>query len=135
MIYQKYKLTYHEQWGRVVRLRKTLDKYEFAEDRNFEITIDAFYKFFHTVLSHMRDWLIKSSDTKQFIDEAIRQDQWLSLCRDIANNQKHQRLLGMSPRIILLMQDLEYLLQSQNTTARLMARLVLAYRFGSLERL
>jgi len=93
---QKYDSPYKEQWGRIIRLRKQLDRFAVADDTNFEEAVDAFTSFYIQCY-HLRDWLIQSGfDTKE-VDKYVLSDRWLTLCRDMANTQKHQKITHYKP--------------------------------------
>ncbi len=87
----KYKIVYEEQFNRIKRLKKNIEQFSIATDNNFEEAIDTFTSFFIQCY-HLRDWIIKSGFDKNFIDDFISQNIWLSLCRDLANKQKHQSI-------------------------------------------
>lgn len=93
----KYTHPYIEQWNRLVRLRRKLDEYSEASDDNFEEALDAFTSFIIQCY-HLRDWLIKSGYSQISIDHAIQNDTYLSLCRDLANTQKHQKIDRYTPK-------------------------------------
>ena len=93
----KYKSPYQEQLGRVKRLRKDIERFSVATDENFETALDAFTSFFIQCY-HMRDWLIKSGFGKIAVDHFIERSTWLSLCRDLANKQKHQKIDRYKPQ-------------------------------------
>ena len=92
----KYKTPYEEQFNRIKRLRKNIEQFSAATDDNFENAIDAFTSFFIQCY-HLRDWLISSGYEQSIIDTFIRQNTWLSLCRDLANKQKHQEIKRYKP--------------------------------------
>lgn len=87
---KKYLLPHEEQFARVVRLNKGLQKYSSATDENFEEAIDAFTSFFIQCY-HLVDWLKGSGYTKEVIFDFIKKSPYLSLCHDLANGQKHQK--------------------------------------------
>lgn len=93
---QKYNSPYEEQQARILRLRKQLDQFTIADGSNFEDAVDAFTSFFIQCY-HLRDWLIQRGTDKKKINKEILQDRWLSLCRDIANTQKHQKITQYEP--------------------------------------
>lgn len=84
-------LPYQEQLDRIKRLKEDIDKFSIATDDNFEKAIDAFTSFFIQCY-HLRDWLVQSRYMKRDVDNFISQDIWLSLCRDLANTQKHREI-------------------------------------------
>jgi len=92
----KYKKPYQEQWNRVRRLRKSIDQFANATDENFEDAVDSFTSFFIQCY-HLRDWLIKSGFSQVSVDNHIKKHTWLSLCRDLANTQKHQEIDRYKP--------------------------------------
>lgn len=93
----KYKSPYEEQLERVKRLRKDIERFSVATDENFEIALDAFTSFFIQCY-HVRDWLIKSGVDHSVVDNFITRSTWLSLCRDLANKQKHQKIDRYKPQ-------------------------------------
>ncbi|MDP2641527.1 MAG: hypothetical protein Q8P39_03325 [Candidatus Yanofskybacteria bacterium] len=93
----KYKLPCQEQFSRVKRLRKDIERFSVATDENFETALDSFTSFFIQCY-HMRDWLIKSGFRQIAIDNFIERSAWLSLCRDLANKQKHQKIDRYKPQ-------------------------------------
>lgn len=93
----KYKKPYQEQFNRVKRLRNSIEQFAAATDDNFENAIDAFTSFFIQCY-HLRDWLIKSSFDQLSVDNFIARNTWLSLCRDLANKQKHQKIDRYKPQ-------------------------------------
>jgi len=92
----KYKKPYEEQFNRIVRLRKNLDAYTKITDGNFEEAVDKCTSFFIQCY-HLRDWLIKSGVSKSAVDSFVRGKLCLSLCRDMANKQKHQSIDRYKP--------------------------------------
>jgi len=93
----KYETPYIEQWNRIIRLRKALNSYEIATSDNFEDALDSFTSFIIQCY-HLRDWLIKSGYDQKQIDDQIQNNTYLSLCRDLANTQKHQEIDRYKPR-------------------------------------
>ncbi|MEK7213880.1 MAG: hypothetical protein AAB637_02090 [Patescibacteria group bacterium] len=87
----KYKSPYEEQLQRIKRLRKNINQFADATDENFEDAIDAFTSFFIQCY-HLRDWLIRSGYNQSQVDFCIQNNTWLSLCKNLANKQKHQKL-------------------------------------------
>ncbi len=94
---KKYDKPYIEQWNRLVRLRKKLDDYSVATDDNYEEALDVFTSFIIQCY-HLRDWLIRSGYNKEGVDHIIQNDAFLSLCRDLANTQKHQKIDRYTPK-------------------------------------
>ncbi|MEK7540880.1 MAG: hypothetical protein AAB529_01415 [Patescibacteria group bacterium] len=92
----KYKFPYQEQYNRISRLRDELNLYTVATDKNFEIALDKFTSFFIQCY-HLRDWIINSGYLKSKVDKFVRSNTYLSLCRDLANNQKHQKITKYVP--------------------------------------
>lgn len=86
----KYSFPWQEQFNRIKRLRNSLKNYENSADSNFEDGVDAFTSFFIQCY-HLSDWLVKSGQNKDLVWEFIKKSQWLSLCRNLANTQKHQK--------------------------------------------
>lgn len=93
----KYKRPYIEQWNRIVRLRRELNKYSIASGNNFEDAVDAFTSFIIQCY-HLRDWLIKSDYNGKAVYKLILDDAYLSLCKDLANTQKHQKIDKYIPK-------------------------------------
>lgn len=93
----KYIFPYQEQLDRIKRLEEDLKRFSIASDDNFENAIDAFTSFFIQCY-HLRDWLVESRYTRRDIDIFISQSPYLSLCRDIANKQKHKNIDKYEPQ-------------------------------------
>ncbi|MCK9578056.1 hypothetical protein M0R01_01010 [bacterium] len=93
----KNKLPYNEQLDRVKRLRDDLNRFSVATDENFNMAIDAFTSFFIQCY-HLKDWLIDSRYGRIDIDIFVSRSPSLSLCRDIANTQKHKKLDKYEPQ-------------------------------------
>ncbi len=87
----KNQLPYQEQLDRIKRLKEDFERFSIATDDNFEKAIDAFTSFFIQCY-HLRDWLMESRYDRRDIDIFISKSAWLSLCRDIANKQKHKKI-------------------------------------------
>ncbi|MFA5080814.1 MAG: hypothetical protein WC472_04320 [Candidatus Paceibacterota bacterium] len=90
-------LPYKEQLDRVKRLMEDIKRFSVATDDNFESAVDAFTSFFIQCY-HLRDWLIDSRYGRADIDIFIAKSPILSLCRDIANTQKHKRIDKYEPQ-------------------------------------
>ncbi|MFA5012969.1 MAG: hypothetical protein WC520_00175 [Candidatus Paceibacterota bacterium] len=90
-------LPYREQLDRIVRLKEDIMRFSVATDDNFENAIDAFTSFFIQCY-HLRDWLIQSRYGRVDIDIFISKSAWLSLCRDMANKQKHREIDKYDPQ-------------------------------------
>jgi hypothetical protein len=90
-------LPYKEQLDRIKRLRDDIKRFSVANDDNFEGAIDAFTSFFIQCY-HLRDWLIDSRYGRIDIDIFVSKSPTLSLCRDIANTQKHKRIDKYEPQ-------------------------------------
>jgi len=90
-------LPYQEQLDRIKRLKKEIDVFSVATDDNFEKAIDAFTSFFIQCY-HLRDWLVESRYNRRDIDIFISQSTFLSLCRDMANKQKHKTIDKYEPQ-------------------------------------
>lgn len=90
-------LPYQEQLNRIKRLEQDIRRFSVATEDNFESAIDAFTSFFIQCY-HLKDWLIESRynrrDVNLFIDNSVP----LSLCRDIANKQKHKKIDQYEPK-------------------------------------
>jgi hypothetical protein len=90
-------LPYQEQLNRIKRLEQDIKRFSVATEDNFESAIDAFTSFFIQCY-HLKDWLIESRynrrDVNLFIDNSVP----LSLCRDIANKQKHKKIDQYEPK-------------------------------------
>lgn len=94
---RKYDVPFLEQLNRILRLRKSLDKFSFATNDNFETAVDAFTSFFIQCY-HLSDWLFQSGFNKNSVYQFIDNNKWLSLCKDMANNQKHQKITHYKPK-------------------------------------
>jgi hypothetical protein len=92
----KYESPYQEQYNRVFRLKKELERYAIASSENFEIALDKFTSFFIQCY-HLRDWIINSGYSKRKIDKFIEANTYLSICKDLANRQKHQKITRYKP--------------------------------------
>ncbi|MDD5569487.1 MAG: hypothetical protein PHG23_03710 [Candidatus Pacebacteria bacterium] len=90
-------LPYQEQLDRILRLKEDIARFSVATDDNFESAIDAFTSFFIQCY-HLRDWLIQSRYGRIDIDIFVSKSAWLSLCRDIANKQKHKEIDKYDPQ-------------------------------------
>ncbi|MFA5368645.1 MAG: hypothetical protein WC303_01395 [Candidatus Paceibacterota bacterium] len=84
-------LPYQEQLDRIKRLREDLERFSIATDDNFKNAVDAFTSFFIQCY-HLRDWLIQSRYGARDINIFISKSIWLSLCKDMANKQKHKEI-------------------------------------------
>ncbi len=84
-------LPYQEQLDRIKRLKEDIERFSVAKEGNFESAVDAFTSFFIQCY-HLRDWLIQSRYGPRDINVFISGNPWLSLCRDLANKQKHQAI-------------------------------------------
>lgn len=93
----KYNKSYEEQFGRVKRLAKEIKRFAEATDENYEDAIDAFTSFFIQCY-HVRDYLIQSGFQQGYVDRFIRDSDWLALCKDLANKQKHQAITRSKPK-------------------------------------
>lgn len=93
----KQSLPYQEQLNRVKRLKEDLERFSAATDGNFENAVDAFTSFFIQCY-HLRDWLTESRYLRRDIDAFINKSNSLSLCRDLANKQKHKQIALYEPR-------------------------------------
>lgn len=90
-------LPYQEQLDRINRLKEDVKRFSAATDENFESAIDAFTSFFIQCY-HLRDWLVQSRYSRRDIDIFISKSPSLSLCRDLANKQKHQAIDKYEPQ-------------------------------------
>ncbi len=95
------KLPYQEQLERIKRLKQDIERFSVATDDNFDKAIDAFTSFFIQCY-HLRDWLIESRYNRVDIDIFISKSIFLSLCRDIANKQKHKKIDKYEPQYNLI---------------------------------
>jgi hypothetical protein len=93
----KYTFPYEEQLDRIKRLEEDLQRFSVATDDNFEKAIDAFTSFFIQCY-HLRDWLVESRYSRRDIDIFISNSFSLSLCRDMANKQKHKTIDKYEPQ-------------------------------------
>jgi hypothetical protein len=87
----KHNLPYQEQLDRIKRLKDDLERFSVANEENFPSAVDAFTSFFIQCY-HLRDWLTESRYLRRDIDTFVNQSVYLSICRDIANKQKHKRI-------------------------------------------
>lgn len=92
----KHVFPYQEQLDRIKRLGKDIKRFSTATDDNLESAIDAFTSFFIQCY-HLRDWLYESRYSKRDIDIFISGSFPLSLCKDIANKQKHRTIDKYEP--------------------------------------
>jgi hypothetical protein len=93
----KYTFPYQAQLDRINRLEEDLQRFSVATDDNFHNAIDAFTSFFIQCY-HLRDWLVESRYGRRDIDIFISQSAYLSLCRDMANKQKHKNIDKYEPQ-------------------------------------
>lgn len=93
----KYIFPYQEQLDRIKRLEEGIKLFSIATDDNFEKAIDAFTSFFIQCY-HLRDWLVESRYNRRDIDVFISSSFSLSLCRDLANKQKHKTIDKYEPQ-------------------------------------
>lgn len=93
----KDELPYKEQLNRIKRLKKDIERFSIATNENSEKAIDAFTSFFIQCY-HLRDWLVQSYYKRRDIDIFISKSISLSLCRDIANKQKHKEIDRYEPQ-------------------------------------
>lgn len=93
----KYTFPYQEQLDRIKRLEEDLKRFSVASDDNFHSAVDAFTSFFIQCY-HLRDWLVESRYSRRDIDIFISQSPYLSLCRDMANKQKHKNIDKYEPQ-------------------------------------
>ncbi len=89
-------LPYKEQLERVKRIQEDIKRFSVSRNENFKDAIDAFTSFFIQCY-HLRDWLAESHYRKRDIDVFIANSMPLSLCRDIANKQKHKAISKYRP--------------------------------------
>lgn len=94
-------LPYREQMDRIRRLKTDIERFSVSTDDNFKDAIDAFTSFFIQCY-HLRDWLLESHYRRRELDEFISNSPSLSLCRDIANKQKHKEINRYVPQNHLL---------------------------------
>lgn len=93
----KYVFPYQEQLERIKRLKDEIDRFSVASDDNFKKAIDSFTSFFIQCY-HLRDWLAESRYGRRDIDIFVSGSPWLSLCKDLANRQKHKNIDKYEPR-------------------------------------
>lgn len=93
----KYIFPYQEQLDRIKRLEEDVEHFSISSDDNFEKAIDAFTSFFIQCY-HLRDWLAESRYSRRDIDIFISESFSLSLCRDMANKQKHKTIDKYEPQ-------------------------------------
>jgi hypothetical protein len=93
----KYVFPYQEQLDRIKRLEEDIKRFSTASDDNFENAVDAFTSFFIQCY-HLRDWLAESRYSRRDIDIFISDSFSLSLCRDMANKQKHKNIDKYEPQ-------------------------------------
>ncbi len=84
-------LPYQEQLDRVKRLKEDIKRFSVVTDDNFKSAVDAFTSFFIQCY-HLRDWLIQSRYGSRDINLFLSKSICLSLCRDLANMQKHKNI-------------------------------------------
>lgn len=84
-------LPYREQLDRVKRLEEDIKRFSIATNENFKSAVDAFTSFFIQCY-HLRDWLIQSRYGSRDINIFISKSVSLTLCRDLANMQKHTKI-------------------------------------------
>jgi hypothetical protein len=92
----KYVFPYQEQLDRIKRMAEDIKRFSVATDDNLESAIDAFTSFFIQCY-HLRDWLFESRYSKRDIDIFINESFALSLCKDMANRQKHRSIDKYEP--------------------------------------
>jgi len=92
----KYVFPYQEQMDRIKRLAEDIKRFSVAKEDNIESAIDAFTSFFIQCY-HLRDWLFESRYSKRDIDIFINESFPLSLCKDMANRQKHRMIDKYQP--------------------------------------
>ncbi|MFZ3054549.1 MAG: hypothetical protein WA091_01005 [Minisyncoccales bacterium] len=93
----KYVFPYQEQLDRIKRLKEEIDRFSVASDENFKSAVDAFTSFFIQCY-HLRDWLAESRYSRRDIDIFVSESPWLSLCKDLANKQKHKNIDKYEPQ-------------------------------------
>ena len=93
----KYVFPYQEQLDRIKRLEADISRFSVSSDNNYEKAIDAFTSFFIQCY-HLRDWLAESRFSRRDIDIFISESFSLSLCRDMANKQKHKTIDKYEPQ-------------------------------------
>lgn len=82
---------YREQWQRVLRLGNKIN----FDDQNLEALVDDIVNFMINAWS-LRDWIIKSGFDRNIIDNFINSNRHLTICKDLANHQKHRELRDKS---------------------------------------
>lgn len=93
----KDELPYKEQLNRIKRLREDIKRFSIAKDDNFASAVDAFTSFFIQCY-HLKDWLIQSYYKRRDVEMFISNSICLSLCRDMANTQKHNEINRYEPQ-------------------------------------
>jgi len=93
----KYVFPYEEQLERIKRLEEDIQRFSVSTDDNFKNAIDAFTSFFIQCY-HLRDWLVESRYGRRDIDIFISKSPYLSVCRDLANKQKHKTIDKYEPQ-------------------------------------
>ncbi|MDD4409759.1 MAG: hypothetical protein PHW52_03870 [Candidatus Pacebacteria bacterium] len=93
----RFSLPYREQLERIKRLEEDIKRFSIPTDENFKDAIDAFTSFFIQCY-HLRDWLFESHYKKRDVDIFISNSVSLSLCRDMANKQKHKEINRYQPK-------------------------------------
>lgn len=96
-VMKKYEHPYVEQWNRILRLRKALAVFIDSEENGFEESIDLITSFF-IQCAHLSDWLVKSGYDKKKMWDSINSDKYLRLCKELADNQKHQKITHYTPK-------------------------------------
>jgi len=91
------KTQYLEQLERIKRLMKKLALYAEITDTNYAEAVDEFTSYFIQCY-HLRDWLIRSGFSQSSVDDLIKSSKHLSLCRDLANKQKHHTIDRYVPK-------------------------------------
>ncbi len=95
---------YKEQLDRIKRLKEDIKRFSVATDDNFENAIDAFTSFFIQCY-HLKDWLVQSNYGARDINFFVSRSACLSLCRDIANKQKHKEIDMYDPQNHIIEHD------------------------------
>jgi hypothetical protein len=90
-------LPYKEQLERIKRLREDISRFSVSTSDNFKDANDAFTSFFIQCY-HLRDWLFQSHYRKREVDAFVNNNVSLSLCRDMANRQKHREINRYEPQ-------------------------------------
>jgi hypothetical protein len=98
-------LPYKEQLDRIKRLKEDIKRFSIPTDDNFKDAVDAFTSFFIQCY-HLRDWLFESYYKKRDVDIFISNSVYLSLCRDMANKQKHREINKYNPHNHLVEHDI-----------------------------